>query len=616
VERKLAAILVADMVAYSRLMEADEEGTISRQSTHRSELIDPEIDAYGGRIFKTTGDGLLVEFPSVVDAVRCATNVQRVMAEREAGVPEDLRIRYRIGVNLGDIVIVGDDILGDGVNIAARLEQLAEPGGVCISGNAYDQLKAKVDVGYADLGEQRVKNIEIPVRAYRVLLDADAAGTVISETRPHFRRWQLGAIAALVLAVITVGGLAWWQPWLNPLPDKPSIAVLPFNNMSGDPRQEYFADGVTEDVITGLSKFGLFFVVSRNSTFAYKGTSVNVKQVSRDLGVRYVLEGSIRKSGERVRISVQLIDAKADKHIWAETYDRKLTDVFKVQDDITEKIIASVAPKYLSAEIRRAQRVPARNLDAWDAFIRGYWHFLRFTKSDHIEAQRMFNKSITLDSGHAKAMSMLAMTNLIGGLYGWIEPRSSAMEAARQNAEMAISIDPEDPMVVRARGIVNLWSKNQQNALRDFKQAVALNPNEAESHALLGAAHGALGDYDKARSSFDIAMRLSPRDQHVATWYNYLSMAAVTAAKYEEAADWAKKAVQSNPKFPAGYRSLAASLGNTESLSEAKEAVVQLRQLLPNVSINQLRSNFLFFNDPLDLERYLNGLRRAGLPEN
>ena len=625
-ERRLAAILVADVVGYSRLMGEDEEGTLATLKTFRVEFFEPLIAEYRGRIFKLMGDGALVEFASVVDAVRCAVEIQRSMATRNADVPESTRIELRIGINLGDIVVGGDDIYGDGVNIAARLEGLADPGGICISGTAFDHVKTKLDVGLESLGEQQVKNIAEPVRTYRVLIDGAVARNVVA-TKPRLPPRTTIAAAGVMVLVALAAVIIWWRPWAPsvepasvermafPLPDKPSIAVLPFTNMSGDPEQEYFADGITEDITTGLSKFGLFFVISRNSTFAYKGMSVDVKDVARDLGVQYVLEGSVRKSGDRVRITAQLVDAIADKHIWAEKYDRELEDVFQVQDEITQSIVTSVAPEYLTAEMQRVQRKEVQNLDAWEAFMRGYWHLLRFTKDDNAAAQSLVRKAIDLDQHRANYHGLLAVTYLMDAFYGWSESRDASFREARESAERALALDDQDTLALRSIGLVHFFSKNHDVALSYYERAVAANPNEAENRALLGAALGVAGDYDAALEQFETAFRLSPRDVHIATWYNYLAVAAFVAGRDEEAVEWARKTVQANPQFPGGLRTLAASYGSLGRLTEAETAREKLQVLLPNLTIAQLRESLPYFKDPDDLERYLDGLRRAGLPE-
>ncbi len=625
-ERRLAAILAADVVGYSRLMGEDEAGTLSALKAHRAELIDPTIAEHHGRTVKLMGDGALVEFASVVNAVQCAVDIQRAMAERNAGVPEERRIVLRVGINLGDIIVEGDDIYGDGVNVAARLEGLADPGGICISRAARDQVRDKLDVVLDDMGEVEVKNIARPVRVFRVGWDGKMPGRPVAAMRPTSRRWA--AVVATVVALAgTAAVVAWFRPWAPdiepasvermayPLPEKPSIAVLPFANMSGDPEQEYFADGMTEDIITGLAGFGLFFVISRNSSFAYKGVSVDVKDVARDLGVQYVLEGSVRKSGDRVRITAQLVDAIADKHIWAENYDRELEDVFRVQDEITQSIVTSVAPEYLSAEMRRAQRKEVRNLDAWDAFMRGYWHLLRFTKDDNAAAQRLVRKAIGLDSRQANYHGLLAVTHLMDGVYGWSESRAASFREALESAERGLALDDQDSQVLRSIGLVHFFSKNHDVALSYYERAVAANPNEAENWALLGAALGVAGNFDAALDRFETALRLSPRDVHIATWYNYLAVAAFVVGRDEEAAQWSVKTVQSNPQFPGGYRTLAASYGILGRLTEAEAAREKLQELLPYLTIEQLRESLPYFKDPDDLERYLDGLRRAGLPE-
>lgn len=460
---------------------------------------------------------------------------------------------------------------------------------------------------------------DIPAR-----LDRAASGQVLRS-----RAWLGAALAAVVICAVAGWGI--WDAYLrdsslvsestpkrvakSTLSDKPSIAVLPFNNMSGDESQEYFADGITEDIITGLSKFGLFFVISRNSTFTYKGGSPNVKDVARDLGAQYVLEGSVRKSGGRLRITAQLVDATADKHIWAEHYDRELKDLFQVQDEITQSIVTSVAPEYLSAEMHRAQRKEERNLDAWDAFMQSYWHFFRFTVNDNAAAKRLVRKAIELDSHRASYHGLLAVIHTMDALYGWSESRDASFRVALESAERALAIDDQDTLAIRSAGAVHFFSKNHDVALGYYKQAVAANPNEAENRALLGSSLGVAGDYDGALEQFEIAFRLSPRDAHTATWYNYLAVAAFVVGRDKEAAEWAEKTAQASPQFPGGHRSLAASYGNLGRIEEAAAAREKLQELLPHVTLTQLRERLPYFKNPETMERYLDGLRKAGLPE-
>ncbi len=423
-QRRLVAILAADMVGYSRLMEADERGTIARQKSHRAELIDPKISEHHGRIVNTTGDGMLVEFASVVDAVECAVAIQRAMLEREADISNDRRIQYRVGINLGDIIVDGDDIFGDGVNIAARLEQMAEPGGLRISGTAYDHLKQKINVGYEDLGEVRVKNIEEPVRSYRVLLGPEAVGRMIGEKSPSSTPRPLGRIAAVVLiSLFVAGGALWWQPWAPefepasvermafPLPGKPSIAVLPFDNLTGETEQEYFADGITNDIITDLSKFSRLFVIASHSTFTYKGKPVKIQQVAEDLGVRYVLEGSVQRSGDQIRINAQLIDATSGHHLWAERYERDTEDLFAVQTEIIETIVATLAFRVDAVERERVLHKDTESLAAYDYYLLGRKSFSVFTKEAMTEARTLLEKAIELDPNYAHAYAQLALVH-------------------------------------------------------------------------------------------------------------------------------------------------------------------------------------------------------------
>ena len=442
------------------------------------------------------------------------------------------------------------------------------------------------------------------------------------------RRWATAAAAAIV-------ALAAWLIWdrnlrdphsgvelstadvsAEALADMPSIAVLPFANLSGDPEQEYFADGMSEDIMTELSKFGYFFVVSRNSTFSYKGTSVPVKELARDLGVEYVLEGSVRKSGDRIRISAQLIDARADKHVWAERYDRELKDVFEVQDEITESIVAAAAPEYLSAEFQRAQRSGDSNFEAWDAFMRGYWHLQRYSKEDNEAAKRFLHKAIELDRNKANYHAVLAVTHLIDGLYGWGPSREESLRRGLEIAERGLALDDQEAQAIRALGLIHFFSKRYADARSYYERAVATNPFEAENHALLGASLGVDGDYDSALSAFETAFRLSPRDVHAPTWYNYLAIAAFIVGRDEDAADWARKTIQENPKFPGGHRTLAAAYGALERFDEAEGAAEDLRELLPHITIAQIRQSIPYFKDPDVMDRYLEGLRRAGIPES
>src|SRR5438552_1207250 len=451
VERRLAAILAADVAGYSRLMGADEEGTLAALKAHRRAVLDPKITEHRGRIVKTTGDGLLVEFASVVDAVRCAVDIQRQMAERNAGVAAEQRIEFRIGLNVGDIIIDDKDIYGDGVNIAARLEGLAAPGGICVSRVVRDQVRDKLDFSFEDMGEQQVKNIARPVRTHRVRLDSpidEPSAAAVATTRSA-----------------------------QPLPQKPSIAVLPFANMSGDAEQEYFSEGITEDIITNLSHNHAFFVISRSTSFAFKGPAVDVGKIGRELGVRYVLEGSVRRAGNRVRITAQLIEAASGHHLWADRYDRELADVFAVQDEISRSITGAIAPGIIAAEIRQAQRKGPDQLDAWDRTVRAHWHIRRFTQVDLAEARRLLEEAIDLDPTNSMAHADLAFARHFDAALGWGDGPAESHVRLGEAARHAVAADDSDAMAHTALAIFDLFSNRHEEAWRRLQRALELNPN-------------------------------------------------------------------------------------------------------------------------------------------
>ena len=579
--RKLTAILSADVKGYSRLMGDDEEATIRTLTTYRSAISDL-VQQYRGRVVDTTGDNLMAEFTSAVDAVKCALEVQRELAERNAELSHERRMEFRIGLNIGDVVEEEDRIYGDGVNIAARVEGLAEAGGICISGRVYDQVENKLDLKCKFLGEQKVKNITRPVRVYQVRTESNAAVSELSRTLE--------------------------------LSDKPSIAVLPFDNMSGDSEQEYFTDGITEDIITALSRFRWFFVIARNSTFTYKGKAVHVKQVAQDLGVRYVLEGSVRKAGNRVRITSQLIDASTGHHVWAERYDRDLEDIFAVQDEITENIVTSVGPEFFSAEMQRAQRKEVRSLDAWDYVMRASSHHSRYTRKDVAEAQRLLRKAIELDPMSAGAFCLLAFTHLMQVQFGWSESVVQSINEATKAAQSAVAIDDRDAWAHTALGMVDLISKRYDNAVRRLKRAVDLNPNLANAYGSLGQALALAGEYNGAVTQINKAIRLSPRDPFMVYWFGHLGLASFVEERYEDACDWGSKAIQENPLFPGGHRLLASSYGQLGRVKEAATELKELLLLMPGMTADDVRRQ-VPFRKPRDMERYIDGLRKAGLKE-
>jgi adenylate cyclase len=587
VERRLAAILAADVVGYSRLMGGDEEGTLAAMNTIRRELGDPKIKEHRGRIVKTTGDGLLVEFASVVDAVRCAVEVQREMAVRNAGVPADRRIEFRMGINVGDIIVEDGDIFGDGVNIAARLEALAEPGGICASRVVRDQVRDKLDFLFEDMGEQQVKNIARPVRIDRVLLNDSSVEPIT---------------AAAVVA-----------PAARPLPQKPSIAVLPFANMSGDAEQEYFSEGITEDIITNLSHNRAFFVISRSTTFTYKGPGVDITKIARELGVRYVLEGSVRRAGNRVRITAQLIDAASGHHLWADRYDRDLADVFAVQDEIAKNIIGAIAPGIMSAEIQHAQRKDPSQLDAWDRIMRAHWHIRRFTENDLTEARRLLAEAVSLDPDNSMAFGDLAFATIFESVFGWGEGPAVSLARCGEAARKAVTIDDGDAAAHTVLAIYEVFSGRHEEGRRRLRRALDLDPNSAFARGYLGTAYAFSGDYDAALPHFEEAIRLSPRDPLLILWYIGKAWATLAAERYEETIEFATQAGEANPEFPDIYGVLAAANGHLGRTEAARAALEQLLRRMPALTASDERLERPFAR-AADRERFLEGLRKAGLP--
>jgi TolB-like protein/class 3 adenylate cyclase/Tfp pilus assembly protein PilF len=541
VERRLAAILAADVVGYSRLMQADEAGTHARLKALRRELIEPRIADHAGRIVKLTGDGALVEFPSVVEAVLAAADIQRAVTEHQVGVAEAERIAFRIGINLGDVIFDEDDIYGDGVNVAARLEALAEPGGVCVARTVYNHVRNKLDLGFEPAGAHQVKNIAEPVEVYRVRWDGQAIQTAKpGRGRParSSRRWAWSGVAAAVLAILA-GGSAWWswngaapveppsmpagapeaKPAL-PLPDEPSIAVLPFENLSGDPKQERLAGGLTEDVIADLSRFRELFVIARNSTEVYKGKAVDIRQVGRELGVQYVLEGSLQTDGNRVRITAQLIDATSGNHIWAERYDRPLDDIFAVQDEVTQRLAATLTgyEGHLAQAGRgNARRKPPDSLQAYDYYLLGIEHKHRFTKDDNKEAQALLSKAIALDPTFSRAYAGLAFTYVAEIDNGWSESRDQTMADWLKAAQRAVALDPSDSKAHAAFAFYFMYSGDPARAGAEIAQALSLNANNADVLAQSAYILPWVGKPEQAVETAERAIRLNP---HAPNWYD------------------------------------------------------------------------------------------------
>ena len=580
-ERRLAAILAADVVGYSRLMEADEEATLTTLNAYR-QVIDGLIADHRGRVFGSAGDSVIAEFASPVEAVRCAVEIQCDIEERNTDVSEDRRMRFRIGVNLGDVMVEGDNLLGDGVNVAARLEGLAEPGGICISGMVHQTIEAKLDLAFEDMGLQEVKNIARPVRAYRVVVEPSPGA--VTATRP--------------------------QPQRSPVTDKPSIGVLPFVNMSGDPEQEYFSDGITEDLITDLSKISGLFVVARNAVFFYKGKAVKPVEVSEELGVRYLLEGSVRKAGNRVRITAQLIDPPTGYHLWAERYDRDLTDIFALQDEITEKIVVALEVKLTESEQEQVARRYTENLEAYDHFLRGRDQ-VRATNETNAQAREMFERAIELDPSFAAAYAILSYTHWRDWFNQWSEG-PQALERAFEAAQKAVALDDSLPLARAYLAWAYVWKRHHEQAITEAKRAIALDPNLAEGYARLGEILSLSGRPEEGVSLVKKAMRLDPH--YPPNYLIYLGHAYYAMGKYEEAIAAMKRSLTRNPDFVFPHRTLAVIFSELGRKEEAQAQIAELLRIGPRASIEDLRERWPF-KDQAVSERYLEALRKAGLPE-
>jgi len=583
-ERRLTAILAADVVGYSRLMGEDEAGTLERLKSLRKELVQPKIADRKGRVVKLMGDGLLAEFPSVVEAVQCAIDIQQSMIGRESELPDERRIRLRIGVNLGDIIVDGTDIYGDGVNVAARLETLAYPDGICVSGDVFRYVKGKVKAEFEDLGEKELKNVSEPVRVYRI--------TALGLDRPF--------------------GQSQTEPL--PLPDKPSIAVLPFDNMSGDQEQEYFSDGLAEDIITALSHFRELLVVARNTSFSFKEKSATIDQISRKLNVRYVLEGSVRKAGNRVRVTAQLIDGLSSEHIWAERFDRDLDDLFKVQDEITNAIVTAVAPKTLRAEVRRAQAKTVDDLSARERVMRARWHINKLTNADNKAAHSFLDEAISASPELAEAYSTRAECLLNDILHLWRDDTDVAIGEALAAARRAVSLDPEDANGLAVLGTILLWARQFDDARDYLERSVRLNPNLANAYGLMAAWYGCCGEYEKSCEAAEKALEISPLDSSRPLWLAGRGIAAYIHGDYERVIDTCHRLLRDHPGFASALRQLAASFAMLGRDEEAKEATKKLLERMPGLTVSKVR-HIVPVRDPEAHERWLEGLRKAGLPE-
>jgi TolB-like protein/class 3 adenylate cyclase len=588
VERRLTAILAADIAGYSRLIGADEEGTLAQLKAFRKALVDPTIAKHRGRIVKTTGDGMLVEFASAVDAARCAVEVQRGMADENTEIPQAKRIEFRIGIHLGDIIIDDNDIFGDGVNIAARLESIAVPGGITISRAVHDQVRDRINVCFDDKGEIALKNIARPVQVFAISGAKESKTTVSPESKP--------ALA---------------------LPDKPSIAVLPFTNMSGDPEQDYFADGMVDDIITALSHFKALFVIARNSSFTYKGRAVDVKQVGRELGVRYVLEGSVRKATNRVRITGQLVDTATGAHLWAERFDGGLGDIFDLQDQVTESVVGAIAPAVEKAEIERAKRKPTESLDAYALYLRGSDRLYQVaSRQANEEALRLFNSAIELDPDFASAYGRAAHCYGIARANGWISVTPSEIAEVTRLAQRAVELGKDDAIALACGGwALAVVVRDLEVGAGLIDRALVLNSNLAEAWSFGGWAKNWLGEPEAAIERFARGMRLSPLDPSLLRMPSGTAHAHFFLGRYDEAASWAAVALQDNPDYQPGLRIAAASNAMAGRPEQADKAVARLRLLNPTLRVSTLKDVLGPFRRAEDLSRYEEGLRQAGLPE-
>jgi TolB-like protein/class 3 adenylate cyclase len=587
VDRRLAAILAADVAGYSRLMGLDEVGTAQVLREHRV-AVDALVAKHGGRIVKTTGDGVLIEFHSVVDAVECALTIQAVMAERNEGVPPDRRMLFRVGVNLGDVLVEGDDILGDGVNVAARLEGIAEPGGICISSSAYDQVRGKVAATFTDLGERSLKNIDRPVRAYTVVQDGTG------------RKAETAGAAASPTSV---------SPRL-------SIVVLPFANIGGDPEQEYFVDGVTESLTTDLSRITGSFVIARNTAFTYKGKPIDVKQIGRELNVRYVLEGSVQRGGNRMRVNVQLVDAESATHLWAERFDRPMADLLDMQDEVVAQLANVLSAQLTAVEARRAEQ--SLHPDSMDLYFQGLaWFYKGPTSENLARARGFFERALALDPGNVDALVWIATADIVSGPALFSVDRAARLAAAEAAASKALSLAPDHAAGHWSMGAVKNFTNHTSEAIAEFERALVLDRNNAVAHGHIGLAKIFFGRAEETEAHIQEALRLSPRDPLAYTWAVFAGMAKHHLGKDEEAAAWLRRSIEFNRNYSTAHFYLAASLAQRGKLDDARAVAAVGFTLDPTFTIRRFRDSGSSDN-PVYLagrERAIEGLRKAGIPE-
>ncbi len=563
-ERRLAAVLAADVAGYSRLMGIDEEGTLARLKAVRKALVDPAIASHRGRIVKTTGDGMLVEFASAVDAVRSAIEVQRGMVEQNASVPQDQRIELRIGIHVGDIIIDDNDIFGDGVNIAARLEGIAEPGGVCMSNDAFRQVRGKVEIVCEDMGSQPLKNIAEPVQAWRVRLTAQVPSAIQSSSDASQRQ-------------------------AHPFPDKPSIAVLPFQNMSSDPEQEYFVDGITEDIITELSRCKGLLVIARNSTFTYKGKAVDVKKVASELGVKYVLEGSVRRVGSRVRFTAQLIEALGGGHVWAERYDRDLKDVFELQDEITKSVVSTLQTEMIILEGSLADRAATPNLEIWSMAKKVWRKFYGISRRSLTEALQLAKELVRTHPESPEGHKLFALVATHFVLMGFAANPQQMKDEADQSIRLALSLEQNDEHSHWGLGIIlGFFQDKFDESEAAFKRSIEINPNFSLGYGSCGTMLAYAGRAKDSIEKTQYAIRLNPKDPSIFFRYSALSVAYFILADYEEACKWARLSIEKNPEYWVAHAVLTASLVLLDRSENAIKAGQELLRAFPKISLQSL----------------------------
>ncbi len=587
--RKLAAILAADVVGYSRLAGADEDRTLARLRALRSDLIDPTVAVHNGRVVKRTGDGSLIEFRSVVDAVRCAIEVQNGMVERNAGLPPERRIEFRVGIHLGDVVEESDgDLMGDGVNIAARLEGIAKPGAICLSEDAYRQVKARLDLAVSDLGATQLKNIAEPIRVYSLQVGVPAQAKSAAQAK---------------------------QPSAA-TPPRLSIVVLPFANLSGDPEQEYFVDGVTESLTTDLSRISGSFVIARNTAFTYKGKHVDLKQIGRELNVRYVLEGSVQRGGSRMRVNVQLIDAETGNHLWAERFDKPLADLFDMQDEIVARLASQLGTQFIAAEARRAELAP--HPDSMDLYFQGMACVNKGYSPEFVaQARGFFERALALDPSNIEALVGTAIADTMSGTGGMAHDRAARLATAEAALNRALSLAPEHALAHMYLGHVQLHTNRAAQGIAEYEQALALDRNLAYAHAMIGQAMYFIGRGEETETHVQEAFRLSPRDTNAYIWINFTGLAKLYMRSDEDAVPRFRRAIETNRNFPLAHFCLAAALAHLGRLPEARSVVQAGLALDGTFTISRFR-NSLATDNPTYLagrEHIYDGMRKAGVPE-